>query len=491
MRTRTAGTHGLTGIGTGMWVLVVAALVQPALAEETPAPVEFNRPQYQILRQNEDWSGLGRLAGQDTGDPWDPIKFIPLNDDGSAWLSFGGQARLRGEYWENFGFTEKQDDVFLLTRVLLHADLHITPHFRFFAQAKSAMSIGRDLTGGHRTLDVDEIDLQQAFAEFWIPLRGDISLTIRPGRQMLLFGKQRLVSPLEWSNTLRAWDGISATIKHSDLVITPFWTEVVPVDKYGFNEPDAQQMFYGFYLTSKLCCLPVSLDAYWLALEKDDPVTINGTTGSEDRHTVGGRLWGPISDTRLDYDLEGAYQFGELGSAEIDAFMVEGELGCKLGTDPTAPRIYVVGGYASGDETPGTSPSGTSVQTFNQLFPLGHAYLGYIDEVGRQNIINVNPGITFNLGKPVMVRVDGHAFWLADDADVLYSAGGTPRPRDANPTGTSKQVGYEVDLLFNIQFDAHTVGTLGLSRFFRGNYLKDTTTTDDINFVYAILQYTF
>ena len=39
----------------------------------------------------------------------------------------------------------------------------------------------------------------------------------------------------------------------------------------------------------------------------------------------------------------------------------------------------------SGDDEPGGD-----VETFNQLFPLGHAYFGYIDLIGRQNALDLH-----------------------------------------------------------------------------------------------------
>ena len=38
--------------------------------------------------------------------------------------------------------------------------------------------------------------------------------------------------------------------------------------------------------------------------------------------------------------------------------------------------------------------AGTAAPAFNQLYPLGHAYLGYMDYVGRQNIISPSAGIS-------------------------------------------------------------------------------------------------
>ena len=190
------------------------------------------RPAYSpVLRQNEDWSVL---AGQDRSgaeDPFDPIKYVPLSDDGSFWVSFGGQARTRVEIWDDFGFGGSNDDTFLATRLRMHADLHAGEHVRFFVEGKSALATERDLPGGNRGLDRDELDLQQAFGDLTLPLGDGLAVTVRGGRQMLLLGKQRLVSPLDWSNSMRAWDGVMAILTCKAWKIHGFWTQFVPVQR--------------------------------------------------------------------------------------------------------------------------------------------------------------------------------------------------------------------------------------------------------------------
>lgn len=459
---------------------------ETAVQETASQEAASQRPTYQTLRQNEDWSVL---AGQDTpqtGDGWDPIKYVPLSDDGSVWASFGGQIRLRGEHWSNFGFASSEDDTFGLVRALLHVDLHLGQHVRAFLQGKSAWSSTRNLPGGRRGLDMDVIDLQQGFMDFTIPLRYEATMTVRVGRQELLFGKQRLVSPLDWSNSRRAWDGLSIAIDVGAWTITPFWTQFAPVQKYKFNDPDSQTEFYGIYATGPVANEALKMDLYWLDLNRQDStVTFNGTTGSESRHTVGGRVWGKSKESGLDYDVEGAYQWGDLGSADINAYMVSGELGLTMGQHPTAPRLAVGATYATGDKT-----GGGKVETFNHLFPLGHAFLGYIDAVGRQNIIDLNVGITLKPSEKMVVKITGHHFQLADDADSLYNAGGVARTRTVAGT-TSKEVGQEVDLLIKYAFDAHLTGVFGYSHFFASNYIDDSGGAKDVDFIYAILQYTF
>ena len=76
------------------------------------AQQKSSRPGYQLLRQNENWSAIAETSSSDKSDFFDPIKYVPLNESGSIWASFGGHFRVRNETWNNFGFsdTEGRDD---------------------------------------------------------------------------------------------------------------------------------------------------------------------------------------------------------------------------------------------------------------------------------------------------------------------------------------------------------------------------------------------
>jgi hypothetical protein len=490
--------------------MAVVAAASVAWGDPTPPPADaaappaasapaVERPKYQPLRFNEDWSVLGRGAPADS-DWLDPIKYLPLSDDGSIWASFGGQVRERFEGWGhyNFGAPAGSDDhdTYLLSRFLFHGDLHIGEHIRLFAEGKSALSFERDLVDGRRTLDDDHLDLQNAFADFMLPLGQDGKLTLRAGRQELLFGAQRLVSPLDWSNTRRTFDGFSGHLRWADWNVTGFWTRPVIIEKYEFNDPSDQQEFFGIYATGPTPWkqqLGMNVDLYWLGLHRDTrvynglstvPVGFNGTAGSEERQTLGGRLFGKLPQCGFDYDVEGAYQFGKVGSGDVDAWMIATQAGYTFGDCPTLPRLYVGFDYASGDKSPGGD-----VQTFNQLFPLGHAFLGYIDTVGRQNIIDVSTGLSLSPIKKLSFSVEGHLFWRAEDDDALYNAGGGV-VRAAGTSGEN-EVGSEIDLLAKYQFNRHLLGMLGYSHFFAGPFIEDTGPSEDIDFVYVSMQYTF
>jgi hypothetical protein len=92
----------------------------------------------------------------------------------------------------------------------LHADFHAGEHFRAFVMGKSALVTDRELIGGRRTVDQDEADLQDAFVDLMTTV-GDTKLLLRSGRQEMAFGKQRLISPLDWANSRRTFDGFLAS----------------------------------------------------------------------------------------------------------------------------------------------------------------------------------------------------------------------------------------------------------------------------------------
>src|SRR5438552_19175062 len=220
---------------TGLVLLSLspAQRVGPAWAQAGQAASEPPRPAYQIGsagRFNEDWSVLRGVDLSRTDDVWDRLKFIPLTRDGSVWLTLGGQARERVEYFRQFLFgasEPEQSDAYLLSRYRLSADLHVTQYFRMFAEGKSAFALDRDLQGGRTTAFVDEFDLLNGFADIMIPLGKQASATLRGGRQELIFGSQRLVGPGDFTQVPRAFEGGAAIGQIGGWTITPFWTQSV------------------------------------------------------------------------------------------------------------------------------------------------------------------------------------------------------------------------------------------------------------------------
>lgn len=458
-----------------------------ALAQE-PAYEPAPRPAFQFLRQREDWSKEPYFAPDDH-DGLDPLKYVRLSDDGKNWATFAGQTWLRTEGWNNFNFgtrppNGKVDDIYASWRLRLSGDFHFGDTFRVFIEGKSALVTERDLAGGKRPIDEDLIALQQLFADVRFKLDDRSSLTLRPGRQMLLYGKQRLVSPLPWGNTLRTWDGVSALYKRDAWSIDGFATRFVPVQQTKINTPDSGNEFYGVYASKAPKGTAPALDGYWLGLH-NDVASFNGTSGSENRQTLGGRIGGTFAEQAFDYDFETAVQFGTIGNDDIMAGMVATQVGRRFANANMKPRAWIGFDYASGDGEPGDGDAGT----FNQLYPLGHAYFGYIDTIGRQNILDASFGASCKPSDKVTLEIGNHAFWVPSREDAVYNAGGgVVRPGGVS---SSNYVGFEVDLTATYVIAPHLDFLLGYSHFFAGSLIDQSGASEDIDFVYFTIQYTF
>ncbi|MFB3887175.1 MAG: alginate export family protein [Thermodesulfobacteriota bacterium] len=472
-------------VSVALMVLSFVYGVFPTWASESTS--EPKRPAYQIRRFDEDWSGLKGVNRSQTGDFWDLIKFIPVTEDYNVWLSLGGQVRERYEYYHQYFFgasAPEKSDGYLLSRFRLSADLHITPYFRLFAEGKSSLSTERELLGGRSNSYVDTIDLQNGFGEFMLPLGKETSVMLRGGRQELLFGAQRLVGPSDWGgNVRRTFDGGLGVIRYRDWSITPFWAEFVPVKKHDFNESTSRNKLYGVYSTGGLHILPLNVDLYWLDVN-NKTAAFNGTSGRERRHTLGGRIWGKIGTTGLDFEVEGAGQFGEIGHQDIAAWMLTAILGYSPPIANLSPRVYAEFDYASGDSHPGGD-----VGTFNQLYPTGHSFLGYIDYIGRQNIISPSAGLSLNPIRGLSISLQEYFFWRESDRDALYNkSGGVIRP---GTTTTARYVGSETDLYITYNLDRHILVYGGYSHFFPGDFIDKTGPDKDSDFLYTAIQYTF
>lgn len=452
--------------------LVLVLIAGAAAADPPPAA----RPGYRDLPFDEDWSVLEDPDALPSHDVFDPIKYVRLGDE--AWASFGGHVRLRFESWDayDFGAVSDSDEDFLLARVFAHADVHFGEHARLFVEVKAVGSTEQHVFDDTRPLDVDWLDLQNGFVEV-----RDESLRFRLGRQELAFGRQRLVSPLDWANARRTFDGATLEWFHGDWHATGFATRPVRVRPDDWNDyrPDVEA-FYGVHATRSATPEQARLDLYAYGLEQED--------GGDRFFTLGGRIADAIGDSAFDYDLELA---GQLGSDSFRTAMFASQLGWWLAENVFSPRFYVGFDWASGGDD----------GVFNQLFPLGHAYFGAIDAVGRQNLLAASAGVTFR-PLPTVAAVSAelafNQFWLDDPGSGLFDAGA--RQTRAGVAGGRHRVGAELDLVGKWQVDVHTALFAGYGHFFPGPFLEESPPTiaptkshadSGTDFVYLAVQYTF
>jgi hypothetical protein len=462
-------------------ITIVFAFAAPVAAEDTPKA----EPKYFNLRYDEDFSYLEDPPEDYTKDLWDPIKWIPLADD---WhLTLGGQARFRIESETNkrFGDVSPSQDTFFLQRYFIHADLKHSDGLRFFLQGKFAYVDNRD-RGGFAGLE-DHADFHQAFVD--IPsLIGGQAVTFRLGRQELQYGAQRLISPLDWGNTRRTFDGIKVFADLPDWRVDAFAVRPVSVDRRNLDDEDENIDFYGLYTTFK-GTKALSADFYFLLLKNnnDEPgfaTNANGNVGRRTLYTIGTSLWGKRGN--WDYETELASQFGTFAGDRVRAWMATVGGGYTFTDLIWKPRLALLYDYASGDRDP---TDGTH-STFNQHFPLGHAWLGYLDLVGRSNIHAIKAQLKVKPSKKVTAWADFHTFFADQDRDALYAAPGVPIRRDTSGAG-SHAFGHELDLTMKIQLDVHTTVLVGWAHMWPGGFISATGDDDEPDLIYAQIEYKF
>ena len=182
---------------------------------------------------------------------------LKRNACGDCWIyDLGGEYRARHHHEVNLrgsNLSGSSDD-FLLHRTRLYANVEYSNWFRFYGEAIDAVSEFEDFTP--RTIEENRFDALNLFADGLISDYGGGELWGRVGRQELLYGEQRLISPLDWANTRRTFDGAKVFYRGTAWDIDGFWTRPVPFSQHvnsdsNFDHPDQSQEFMGLYATYK------------------------------------------------------------------------------------------------------------------------------------------------------------------------------------------------------------------------------------------------
>lgn len=391
---------------------------------------------------------------------FDPIKRIHPNDD---WLlSFGGEERIQWKNENDSRLTWRRNE-YELNRVRLYGDVWYQDRFRLYGEFLSAESFNQDLRP--LAIDRDHGDALNLFIDAKLAELDGSNVYARVGRQELLYGSQRLISPLDWANTRRTFEGVKAFWHSENFDVDLFWVRPVVVLPSEFDTGDHNRSFAGLWTTYR----PrqgQTIDLYCLNFENElrlAPHVPPGGRGGANVTTLGSRYAGDLEHVL--WDVEGMYQTGTNVNRSISAGALTTGIGYQFADAPMAPAIWIYNDFASGDHDGGRRG------TFNQLFPFGHFYFGFIDVVGRQNIDDVNLDLNFYPTHWITGVLQAHFFYLDSAKDALYNAAGAATLRD--PTGRSgHHVGNEIDFLINFHLTPQQDLLIGYSHLFAGEFLQ-------------------
>ncbi len=460
-----------------MWcgVLLASAAWPLWLAAQTgPMP-----PTYQELRWDEDWSYLRDPAVR--SDFFDPGKYIPLNDRG-WFMSIGGEARIRYEFFRNasFGSAPNTPHGFLIQRYLLHSDMHLGPHVRVYVQLQSGLENGR--VGGPRPTDKDNLEIHQGFVDL-SSSADPKAVTLRIGRQELEFGSGRYLSASEVFNVRRSFDAARLIWHQGKWTWNALVARPDEVNAASFDDsPDHHQTIWatGVFGPNPLIH-DGNISLYYLGYDHKQ-VRFDHGVGRETRHTLGTRVSGKRRN--LDYNYEVLAQIGGFAGGAILALGFATETGYSLPEARLSPRFGIRWDSASGDR----NPNGKTLGTFNPLFPTT-AYSGRIGLIGASNVVDVTPNFRFRLQRRVYFVPECSVFWRESIHDGIYSVVGslyrTGRQSDA------RFIGVQASLPVQIQLQRHLSYTALVSRFFAGQYLKETPPGRSVTYFTNFVTYRF
>src|SRR5205823_2873223 len=110
-----------------------------------------------------------------------------------------------------------------------------------------AQSFNQDLAP--LPIDRDRSDLLNAFVDVKIADLDGHPAYVRVGRQEMLLGSQRLISPLDWANTRRTFQGVRAFHQGEKFDVDLFWMQPVIPNPSHFDSVDNNQNFAGLWTT--------------------------------------------------------------------------------------------------------------------------------------------------------------------------------------------------------------------------------------------------
>jgi hypothetical protein len=413
-----------------------------------------------------------------------------LDDHTTFWEGKGkisGQIRFRVESFNDFDFdddvnTDNLDDDFGLSRLRLAVELKPNDVLRLYFQLQDSHQFETDQATAFRegpAAREDRVDIYQAYVD--VAPFGDLPLTIRAGRQVLSYGDQRLIGGFDWSNTSRSFNAVKMMYNREQAFLDVFFANVViPEDRHFNTEPHADDVFV-LYCGWKQ--FPGGVwEGYFLVRDDD-------RRGFPDReiYTFGTRIAAkyPGNDA-IDYSIELVGQTGDLpDSVDQEAFAAHFGGGYTFKNHAWTPRIGLEYNYSTGDDDPTDGDN----ETFDNLYPTNHLHYGYMDRFSWRNMHDFAIRAKAKPMEKLTIKCDLHFFWLDDADDAWYNAGGgVIRP---GTPGADEFVGEEIDLVASYKYNKNLSFSAGYSHFFAGDFVDDTGSDDDADWLFFQTVYSF
>ena len=355
-------------------------------------------------------------------------------------------------------------------------------------------------------------------------------LSVKAGRQYVIFGNHSLLGHFDWANTGFSHDGVmfqystkpvdiwAGLFREADLNVgqaasTGSFSQCAPGAANNNACQSKNAMTMGVLYTQIKSLPGFVLEPHYLLLMNSENVT-NGTTSctaagatalncnvgsasgvwvpksnSQIRHNIGNRI--EMRKGNWDFMQDAEYQFGQMASGQfasnsmnlhINAWATRNWLGYTFYNSEYKPRIAVNFDYASGDGNANcNAPTGgaavnfvcSTANTFENFYPTNHIHMGYMDVQAWKNMLS--PSANFQV-RPT--ERDHFEIWytnlnLANSKDNWYRGSQTVYVFSKQNNG-NKHLGDEVDFTWTRMFaDGKVAIQADYSYLWIGDYIKN------------------
>ena len=295
---------------------------------------------------------------------------------------------------------------------------------------------------------VNTLELVQAYvaADLGEALGDGSETSVKAGRFTMDLGSRRVVANETYRNTTNGFTGVRADYGVKDgLKATLFFTlpqRRLPSDTESLldNEVEVDRESFDTIFWGGIAAVPlggVTAEGYYYRFDERDGET--RATRNRKLHNLGGRLFRKAKAGALDFEVEGAYQFGSIRASsaatapklDVGAWFAHAETGWTF-AGPWEPRISLEYDGGSGDG-PGVDFGRYDVLFGSRSGDFGPS--GIYGPLNRTNVHSIGPRIEAEPND----RLDFYVSWRANWAEERTDTFSTSDVRD--PTGASGSFG--------------------------------------------------
>lgn len=393
-----------------------------------------------------------------------PTGLERLSDDWPKSVKVGVQYRGRVEAAPLSPVKQGEYDSYYLNRFRMRMAVQAQPWLAVVAEAQDSQALGYTLGPVPRQL-ANTLDLRQAYVEMAMPSLA--SARLRVGRQELFFGDGRLMASPDWGNTNRTFDVVRLSLREGPFGADVFGGAPVVIQQGGFDHHAPGEHVYGVYGTVEKIVPKTTVEPYAFVRTLARAQGERGEYGDMVLQTAGVR-WVAKFAHGVDVNADTVVQRGHVAGDRVSAWASHQAIGWTRKQWPFAPRFAFEYNVASGDRASG---DGTR-QTFDPLYPSGHAKYGLADLVGWRNVHHLAASSELTLSRKWKVTGTVSRFFVATAQDGYYAANGTRLFLDRR--AQSRDLGWEVDGAAAWTMSKEFSLGAGLGMFFVGDFLDGT-----------------